>query len=577
MSHLSLKHLKKMKFAANEKGGEKKLKTAGRDMDEEGEEQPQMEEETLHAGSKRANTHELDEKDIMNEENDLEFEDEYDDEWEDEAQEPEESDHSSDYEEIPQEQKPLVPERGSVQQPAQGMVVKKEKPKKKDKVVPFIGTDKNMSPEEVLEFENRAYDMLHRATTEYPCLSCDFLTGQKADFKIFKPPTGLAGNEETAYPLDLYGVAGTQASLPNRNALYVMRFSNLCQTKYDDDSDPEEDDEKDEIADGNPIILQRSIPIKGDINRVRSMMGYPIVAVWTAAAQVKIYNVQSALEQLQEVDITKLDGSKTKGLVTEESTLVANFKMNTEGYGLEWSPLKVGRLLAGSEDGRIHVFESNDELCSKFAKLSHFWNYHEGSVEDLQFSPKEVDVFASCGTDGTVQVVDMRASSYKKAQICIKAHECDVNVISWNGLTTNLLASGADDGAIKVWDLRFPAEPPITNIKWHQEAITSIHWQPSDEWTLVAASADHRVSLWDFSVENNEQEMNEDLGVPEQVIFLHHGQEDVKEVRWHPRYKGVMLTTALSGFNVFKPAVNEDAPSEINSEDENELEIIPTL
>lgn len=576
MSHSSLKHLKKMKFAAQEKGGDKKLKTSGPAMEEEQEDSAQMEEEALFTGSKRARPEGLDEKELLQEEHDLEFEDEYDDEWEDEAQEPEDSEHSSDYEELPQEQRPVVP-GGGQQAAAAGMVVKKEKPKKKDKVVPFIGTQQNMSPEEVLEFENRAYDMLHRATTEYPCLSCDFLTGRTADFKIYKQPEAPAASEDTKYPLNLFGVAGTQASLPNRNALYVMRFANLCQTKYDDDSDPEEEEDEEEISDGNPIILQRSIPVKGDINRVRAMMGYPIVAVWTSAAQVKIYNVQSALEQLQEVDVAKLDNSKTRGVVSEESSLVASFKLNTEGYGLEWSPLKVGRLLSGSEDGRINVFESNDELCSKFAKLSHYWNYHEGSVEDLQFSPKEPDVFASCGTDGTVQVVDMRACSYKKAQIHIKAHDCDVNVISWNTLTTNLLASGADDGAIKVWDLRFPAEPPITNIKWHQEAITSIHWQPSDEWTLVAASADHRVSLWDFSVENNEQEMQEDLGVPEQVIFLHHGQEDVKEVRWHPGYKGVLMTTALSGLNVFKPAVNEDAPSEINSEDENELEIIPTL
>lgn len=53
----------------------------------------------------------------------------------------------------------------------------KEKPKKKSKVTPFTGTQKNMGAEEILDFENRAYDMLHRATTEYPCLSCDFLTG----------------------------------------------------------------------------------------------------------------------------------------------------------------------------------------------------------------------------------------------------------------------------------------------------------------------------------------------------------------------------------------------------------------
>ena len=34
------------------------------------------------------------------------------------------------------------------------------------------------------------------------------------------------------------------------------------------------------------------------------------------------------------------------------------------------------------------------------------------------------------------------------------AHDSDVNVLSWNNGTNYLLASGGDEGAIKVWDLR---------------------------------------------------------------------------------------------------------------------------
>lgn len=35
-----------------------------------------------------------------------------------------------------------------------------------------------------------------------------------------------------------------------------------------------------------------------------------------------------------------------------------------------------------------------------------------------------------------------------------QAHDSDVNVISWNALVTYMLASGADDGAVRIWDLR---------------------------------------------------------------------------------------------------------------------------
>jgi ribosome assembly protein RRB1 len=36
----------------------------------------------------------------------------------------------------------------------------------------------------------------------------------------------------------------------------------------------------------------------------------------------------------------------------------------------------------------------------------------------------------------------------------VAAADCDVNVISWNRLVGYMLASGADDGGLRVWDLR---------------------------------------------------------------------------------------------------------------------------
>lgn len=77
---------------------------------------------------------------------------------------------------------------------------------------------------------------------------------------------------------------------------------------------------------------------------------------------------------------------------------------------------------------------------------------HTQSVEDLQWSPSEADVFASCSVDGTIKLWDSRRGKAPVASI--DAHDSDVNVISWNSKRAFLLVSGSEDGNFKVWNLK---------------------------------------------------------------------------------------------------------------------------
>jgi ribosome assembly protein RRB1 len=95
---------------------------------------------------------------------------------------------------------------------------------------------------------------------------------------------------------------------------------------------------------------------------------------------------------------------------------------------------------------------------------------------------------------------------------------------------------------------------PVASFAWHKEPITSIEWHPTDESSFAASSADGQVSLWDLSVEQDDEEMGQADGtpaVPAQLLFSHQ-QHDVKEVHWHPQIPGTVISTGLNGFDFFK-------------------------
>lgn len=136
------------------------------------------------------------------------------------------------------------------------------------------------------------------------------------------------------------------------------------------------------------------------------------------------------------------------------------------------------------------------------------------------------------------------------------------------------MASGADDGCFKVWDLRH-SKNCVTELLWHNEHITSIAFQPNEESILAVSSADNRISLWDFAVEPDEEEKEEEI--PDQLMFLHQGQEDVKEIAFHPIYWEMLISTSNSGFHLFKPNLNEENNEGEEGENEEDEKNIPKI
>lgn len=102
----------------------------------------------------------------------------------------------------------------------------------------------------------------------------------------------------------------------------------------------------------------------------------------------------------------------------------------------------------------------------------------------------------------------------------------------------------------------------MAHFTYHKQPITSIEWAPHDESVLCCSSEDNQITLWDLSVEaddlhtssaaNNKAEND----FPSQLLFIHQGQKDVKEIHYHPQIPGVIMSSAENAIDLFKPAIN---------------------
>lgn len=310
----------------------------------------------------------------------------------------------------------------------------------------FIPGQHTIGQDEELVPDQSAYEMLHRMNVSWPCLSFDVLRDN-------------LGHERQRFPATSYVVSGTQADIAKNNEILVIKMSSMHKTQKDDDSESGEDEDEDDgdHLDEDALLEYRSIPTLGGVNRIRAQPltagdGLPQVqspyyaASWSETGKVHIWNIRPYLEALDSPGFSFDRAQAGVPTYTVES------HRRTEGFAIDWASSSSGlRLLTGDLDSKIFLTTSTP---SSFNALSQPFTSHTSSVEDLQWSPSEPTVFASCSADQSVRLWEVRVKGRKNALTIENAHDSDVNVISWNKITNYLLLSGGDEGGIKTWDLR---------------------------------------------------------------------------------------------------------------------------
>eukprot|EP00879_Flechtneria_rotunda_P023159 GHRR01024485.1.p1 GENE.GHRR01024485.1~~GHRR01024485.1.p1 ORF type:complete len:209 (+),score=74.26 GHRR01024485.1:1872-2498(+) len=127
---------------------------------------------------------------------------------------------------------------------------------------------------------------------------------------------------------------------------------------------------------------------------------------------------------------------------------------------------------------------------------------HKKTVEDLVFQPRSTTNLASVGDDAQVLLWDTSSGNSPIAAID-KAHgNCDVHTVDWSALQDHLLATGAADGSLKVWDKRklplngSTAGGSLHTFVYHTDAIMRVEWHPTEKGILASGGEDHLVVVW---------------------------------------------------------------------------------
>ena len=315
-------------------------------------------------------------------------------------------------------------------------------------------------------------------------------------------------------------------------------------------------------------MQNRDIHVGAIVNRLRMKRSNNkhLAAVMLSDGNLEIYDATH--------HILSLDGLTTNlSAVTPEKRPCCKSKHEDEGYAVDWNPLRNEcSLVTGSCAGELRLYTPKQ---SHFVRTLQFKTL-KPSIEDVQWSPQHKDVFVSVGCDKCIRVWDVRNRKKEHVARIQNAHRMDINVCSWNPHSghDHLLMTGSDDNSFKIWDLRRlqggGGDEGAFSKKlkkcahyflssWHVNPITSVEWHPQESSCAIVASEDHQISIWDFSLEEDTSEkpqgatLRTDQKLPPQLVFLHGGQKEIKEVHFHPQIPNMCISTAVSGFHLFQP------------------------
>ncbi|XP_054438318.1 protein transport protein Sec31A isoform X8 [Pteronotus mesoamericanus] len=186
----------------------------------------------------------------------------------------------------------------------------------------------------------------------------------------------------------------------------------------------------------------------------------------------------------------------------------ATFSSSHRYHKLIWGPHKMdskgnisGVLIAGGENGNIILYDPSKIIAGDKEVVIAQNDKHTGPVRALDVNIFQTNLVASGANESEIYIWDLNNFATPMTPGAKTQPPEDISSIAWNRQVQHILASASPSGRATVWDLR--KNEPIIKVSDHNNRMhcSGLAWHPDVATQMVLASEDDRlpvVQVWDL-------------------------------------------------------------------------------
>ncbi|XP_011895661.1 PREDICTED: protein transport protein Sec31A isoform X14 [Cercocebus atys] len=160
-----------------------------------------------------------------------------------------------------------------------------------------------------------------------------------------------------------------------------------------------------------------------------------------------------------------------------------------------------GVLIAGGENGNIILYDPSKIIAGDKEVVIAQNDKHTGPVRALDVNIFQTNLVASGANESEIYIWDLNNFATPMTPGAKTQPPEDISCIAWNRQVQHILASASPSGRATVWDLR--KNEPIIKVSDHSNRMhcSGLAWHPDIATQMVLASEDDRlpvIQMWDL-------------------------------------------------------------------------------